>query len=87
MTNSPFDDLERPVWEKGYRRDERFQACLRIDPLFLWWPEAGPKLARWGYKVEGGPSSKKFFGEIRRFLADWSKQLNAAYVMASIPPD
>lgn len=87
MTNSPFDDLERPVWEKGFRRDERFQACLRIDPLFLWWPEAGPKLASWGYKVEGGPSSKKFFGEIRRFLADWSKKLNAAYVMASIPPD
>jgi hypothetical protein len=53
----------------------------------LWWPEAGPKLARWGYQVEGGPSSKKFFGEIRRFLADWSKKMNAAYVMASIPPD
>ena len=87
MTNSPFDDLERPVWEKGYRRDERFQACLRIDPLFLWWPEAGPKLARWGYQVEGGPASKKFFGEIRRFLADWSKKMNAAYVMASLPPD
>ena len=87
MTNSPFDDLERPVWENGFRRDERFQACLRIDPLFLWWPEAGPKLAGWGYKVEGGPPSKKFFAEIRRFLADWSKKLNAAYVMASIPPD
>lgn len=86
MTNSPFDDLERPVWEKGFRHDEHFQACLRIDPLFLWWPEAGPKLASWGYKVEGGPS-KKFFGEIRRFLADWSKKLNAAYVMASISPD
>jgi hypothetical protein len=87
MTNSPFDDLERPVWEKGFRRDERFQACLRIDPLFLWWPEAKGKLAGWGYKVEGGPATKKFFGEIRRFLADWSKKLNAAYVMASIPPD
>src|SRR5580765_760180 len=24
MTNPPFDDLERPVWEKGFRRDERF---------------------------------------------------------------
>lgn len=87
MTNSPFDDVERPVWEKGYRRDERFQACLRIDPLFLWWPEAGPKLARWGYQIGGGPSSAKFFSEIRRFLAEWSKKMNAAYVMASIPPD
>lgn len=87
MTNSPFDDLERPAWEKGFKRDSRFVANLRIDPLFLWWPEAGPKLASWGYDVQGGPSSQKFFSEIRRFLADWSKKFNARYVMASIPPD
>src|SRR6266571_4562293 len=37
MTNSPFDDLERPVWEKGFRRDERFVAALRVDPLLLAW--------------------------------------------------
>src|SRR5579859_1579196 len=40
MTNSPFDDLERPVWERGFRRDERFEAGLRIDPLLLSWPKA-----------------------------------------------
>ena len=45
MTNSPFDDLERPVWEKGFRRDERFAAGLRIDPLLLSWPETAPRLA------------------------------------------
>src|SRR5213592_4577609 len=28
MTNSPFDDLERSVWEKKFKRDERFQAAL-----------------------------------------------------------
>ena len=33
MTNSPFDDLERPVWERGFARDSRFKAALRIDPL------------------------------------------------------
>ena len=49
MTNSPFDELERPVWEKGFRRDDRFAAALRIDPLLLAWPEAAPKLDRWGY--------------------------------------
>src|SRR5207244_3563531 len=32
MTNSPFDDLERPVWERGFCRDDRFDAGLRIDP-------------------------------------------------------
>lgn len=87
MTNSPFDDLERPVWEKGYRRDERFKACLRIDPLLVAWPEAAPRLARWGYKVKASPLTKKTFDEVRRFLADWTKRMNAAYVMVSIPPD
>src|ERR1043166_930542 len=87
MTNSPFDDLERPLWEKGFKRDSRFTACLRIDALFLWWGEAAPKLNQWGYKVEETPVSKKSFSEIRRFLADWSKKMNAGYVMASIPPD
>ena len=87
MTNSPFDDLERPTWEKGFKRDSRFQACLRIDPLFLWWPEAGPKLAKWGYNVDMGTPGPKFFDEIKRFLADWAKKMNARYVMASIPHD
>src|SRR5438874_11103004 len=31
MTNWPFDDSERAVWEKGFRRDPRFIAALRID--------------------------------------------------------
>jgi hypothetical protein len=51
MTNSPFDDLERPVWEGGFPRDERFIAALRIDPLLVTWNEAVPILVRWGYKV------------------------------------
>src|SRR5437667_1547958 len=29
MTNSPLDELERPLWAKGFPRDERFQAALR----------------------------------------------------------
>src|ERR1051326_1368997 len=48
MTNSPFDDLERPLWEKGFRRDARFVAGLRIDPLLLNWPETAPRLSKWG---------------------------------------
>jgi len=87
MTNSPFDDLERPIWDKGFTRDDRFQACLRIDALFLWWPEAGPKLQKWGYKVDMGTPGPKFFDEIRRFLADWAKKMSPRYVMASIPHD
>src|SRR5437588_12959432 len=33
MTNSPFDDLDRPVWEKTFARDERFSSALRSDPF------------------------------------------------------
>src|SRR5678816_1768007 len=29
MTNSPFDEAERSVWEAGFHRDERFEAGLR----------------------------------------------------------
>jgi hypothetical protein len=87
MTNSPFDDLERPVWEKGFRRDERFTAALRIDPLVLSWPETAPRLAQWGYKVTTSESPKTVFSEVRRFLADWTKRINARYLMVSIPPE
>src|ERR1035437_550173 len=87
MTNSPFDDLERPVWEKGFRRDDRFAAALRIDPLLLSWSETAPTLARWGYKVEAGVPPRKTFDEVRRFLADWTKRVSAHYVMVSLPAE
>ena len=87
MTNSPFDDLERPVWEKGFRRDDRFAAALRIDPLLVAWREAAPVLAGWGYKVHSGLPSQKTFDEVRRFLADWTKRIDARYVMVSLPAD
>ncbi|MEO7300426.1 MAG: glucuronate isomerase [Verrucomicrobiota bacterium] len=86
MTNSPFDDSERPIWEKGFARDDRFTAALRIDPLLLNWPETATRLAAWGYNVT--PSlSQKTFSEVRRFLADWSKKLQARYLMISLPPE
>jgi len=87
MTNSPFDDLEHALWQKGFTRDERFIASLRIDPLLIALPEATAKLKRWGYEVSPELSSQKSFDEIRRFLADWSKKLGARYVMVSLGPD
>src|ERR1700722_6821935 len=87
MTNSPFDDEERAVWEKGFQRDERFPAALRIDPLLLNWAEAAPKLASWGYSVESDPASGKTVSAVRRFLADWTKRIQARYLMVSLPPD
>ena len=86
MTNSPFDDLERPTWEKGFRRDERFAAALRIDPLLLSYTQVAPQIAKSGYNVSAN-LSEKTLSELRRFLADWSKRIKARYLMVSIPPD
>jgi hypothetical protein len=86
MTNSPFDDLECRRWKKGFRRDDRFVAALRIDPLLLAWTEVAPKLKRWGYEVSSDFTAKTI-SEIRRFLADWTKRMDAQYLMVSLPPD
>ena len=86
MTNSPFDDLERPVWERGFPRDPRFVAGLRIDPLVLDWPATAPKLKAWGYNVTANLNQQTFDG-IRRFLADWTIRLDAQYCMVSLPPE
>lgn len=85
MTNSPFDDLERPVWERGFTRDPRFVAALRIDPLLVDWPNTAPKLCAWGYDVSADFSGQTF-GEVRRFLADWTQKIDAQYCMVSLTP-
>ncbi|HTL55128.1 MAG TPA: hypothetical protein VL361_05585 [Candidatus Limnocylindrales bacterium] len=85
MTNSPFDDLERPIWENGFARDSRFEAGLRIDPLLLAWAEAAPRLQQWGYRVQPERPQQKTFEEVRRFLSDWTQRLQAKYVMVSLP--
>jgi hypothetical protein len=86
MTNSPFDDLERPVWERGFSRDPRFSAALRIDPLLLDWENTAPNLRAWGYEVEADLSGKTF-DEVRRFLAEWTRKIDSQYCMVSLPPE
>lgn len=86
MTNSPFDDLEWPVWKRGFSRHPRFKAALRIDPLLLDWKNARAQLARSGYRVTGSLSVQTL-SEVRRFLADWSQRMQAGFVMVSLPPD
>jgi hypothetical protein len=87
MTNSPFDNLERPVWESGLRRDERFASGLRIDPLLLAWQQTAPRLSEWGYPVSGTALNQKTFTAVRRFLADWTRKMASRYCMVSLPPD
>ena len=77
MTNDPFDDTERPIWEQGPEKDARFQAALRIDPLLNDWPKAAQRLAGWGYEVSGDLGHRDR-DEVRRFLADWIKRIEPA---------
>ena len=86
MTNSPFDDEERPFWEKGFQRDEWFTAALRIDPLLLAWRQSAPRLSAWGYGVTSD-LSENTISDVRRFLADWTRRMDARFVMVSLPPD
>ena len=86
MTNSPFDDVERPVWEGGFQRDERFRAALRIDPLLVSWPQAARQLKQWGYPVSSTFNTRTVDG-VKRFLGDWSRRIQARYLMVSLGPD
>lgn len=86
MTNSPFDDLERPVWERGLQRDDRFLAALRVDPLVVNWGDTAPRLKPWGYDV-GTSLTEKTLKEVRRFLTAWTRRLRARYLMVSLGPD
>ena len=85
MTNSPFDDEERPFWEANPPRDPRFFAALRIDPLLVAWPQTVPQLRGWGYDV-APELNQRSADEVRRFLADWTKRIGARYCMVSLPP-
>lgn len=86
MTNSPFDDVERPVWEKGFRRDDRFLAALRVDPLLTDWPNAGRRLTQWGYPCQPAITTKTA-DAVKRFLRDWADRMDAQYLMVSLPPE
>ncbi len=86
MANSPFDEGERAVWERGGTPDRRFTRALRIDALLNDWPAAAQRLAEQGYRVEPALTQATFHG-VRRFLADWSERIDPLYLLAATPPD
>jgi hypothetical protein len=85
MTNDPFDDQERPIWEGGWKPDAHFQSALRLDQLLNHWPEAVQKLAGWGYKVSGdlGEADRQ---AVRCFLRNWIERMQPRYLGVSLPP-
>jgi hypothetical protein len=86
MTNLPFDDSERVVWERGVERHPAFVAALRLDPLLLEWEKTSAQLHGWGYDVRSDLSGKTI-EEVRRFLADWTRKIGSQYCMVSLPPE
>lgn len=85
MTNDPLDPAERAAWRRGFERDPRFQAVLRLDSAFMPWPEAGARLAALGYRVDTSLSGKTL-SEVRRYLKDWIRRMRARYMAISLPP-
>jgi len=85
MTNDPFDDAERSVWQGGYKEDPRFKAALRIDPVLLGWGKAWKRLHDWGYKTEHRLTPKTL-KEMQRFFREWATRTGALYVGVSLPP-
>ena len=85
MTNDPFDELERRVWERGFDPNPRFQAALRLDGLLNNWPTAVPLLRGWGYQVED-TLTVVTVAEVRGFLTDWITRMDARYLAVSLPP-
>jgi len=85
MTNDPFDPAEKPFWDTEGNSDRRFKAALRIDPLLNDYPNSYRKLQDWGYDVSID-LNKKSIEEIKRFLTDWIKKMDALYLAVSLPP-
>ncbi len=84
MTNDPFDDQERPIWEQqGLETDDRFLAALRIDKILVTWHEAQPVLSGWGYDVAADLSGDTL-SEVRRFLTDWAGRIHPVYLAVSL---
>lgn len=85
MTNDPFDDNERLVWESVGNKDLRFKAALRIDTLLNDYANSHKQLQAWGYEVEPHLDQRSI-AEVQRFLRDWVSKMGALYLAVSLPP-
>lgn len=85
MTNDPLDPLERISWQKGFKRDPRFLAALRLDSALVNWPAGAGALRGLGYDVDNSLSGRTL-AEMRRYLGDWIRKMRARYMAISLPP-
>lgn len=85
MTNDLFNPQEFAIWNSNPKKDPRFKAALRIDPLLNLEESAMARLREWGYAVDANLGGESV-SEIKRFLQEWMLKMDALYVAASLPP-
>jgi len=84
MTNDPLDPEEAEVWFKGAANHTQFRSAMRLDRILCKWSTHWQVLAGQGYRVDEQASGRSG-GEVRRFLADWYKRMQPAYMAVSLP--
>jgi len=84
MTNDPLDPEEAAVWSKGVAENTQFRAALRLDRILCYWSKHWQALAAQGYQVDEQASGKSP-AEVRRFLMDWHRRMQPAYLACSLP--
>jgi hypothetical protein len=84
MSNNPFDDKERAIWQAQPQRDPRFCSALKLDAMVFEWSTLWPRLKTWGYKA--GPDFTQF-DEIMRFLDTWVDRTQPLYCSLSLKAD
>jgi hypothetical protein len=84
MTNDPLDPEEAAAWKNGDVKHSQFRAVLRLDRILCTWPKHWQVLSGQGYKVDEQASGKSA-AEVRRFLMDWHKRMEAVYMAVSLP--
>ena len=85
MTNDPLNSQEQKCWQKGFKRDNRFLAALRLDSCLRGWPSGVAALRGLGYQVDSALSGKTL-SEVRRYLNGWCRKMKASYMAISLPP-
>ena len=83
MTNDPLDPVESVLWKSDSEPDRRFHPALRLDRILEGWRENWAAIERQGYQVDA-ELSPGALAEVRRFLADWIKQMKPVYLAVSL---
>ena len=86
MTNDPFHEPEKKLWDSEISFDSRFHASLRLDGLLNDWPNARQALSRQEFNVSFDLDGDSI-AEIRRFFDWWIMRMQPVYMAVSLPAD